>query len=295
MHHALCITRSPHNNGGSDELLRFVQSRAICDEETEFTVRLASDAENGYFLTCFAAEIHRRADLTVRMNAYHCAGVLACQVACCHTAVPEGDGILLLIHGNRITEEGGIAGQFLTDVHGERTINVCLTACANACRIQKGQYGAYRSTEIREEIRPAAGRYRADSTLGHIVGICLVKLCKIFHILIRSLVQTSHAAPGLVQIFCTLPVGIAFCLIDQLSCLDCLQRYTEGTHHFGVQCTSKTEALWSMADRSHLQMIQLIFYLSRSNSRADLCNYFILLRRTEYILEFAVPECLDRI
>ena len=55
MHHALCITSSPHNNGGSDELLRFVQSRAICDEETEFTVRLASDAENGYFLTCFAS------------------------------------------------------------------------------------------------------------------------------------------------------------------------------------------------------------------------------------------------
>ena len=84
------------------------RSRAWPDaiKNPEGAVRLASYPEDGHLVTRPASKVHDRTDLAVWMYSHPCPRIGSCQGAGSHSAVPEGDGPLRLVHGHRISEKG---------------------------------------------------------------------------------------------------------------------------------------------------------------------------------------------
>ena len=68
------------NDGGSaEELLRSVKRFTFCDEETERSVGIASDPEDGGVFACLGADFHGRTDMPVAVFADTGSGILSCQ------------------------------------------------------------------------------------------------------------------------------------------------------------------------------------------------------------------------
>ena len=219
------------------------------------------------------------------MYAHLRTGVPSGQICGRHAAVPEGDGSLFLIHGNRITEEAGAAGQLTADKHGQRAVGIRLAARGNAVGIQKGQHRANRRAELGEEIRPAAGADGTDLVLSHIALIGFIEPGEIHDVVLRDGRKSHDGLLCLGHLLLQLLLCIALGSGDQLPSLDGLQGGAEYAHHLGIQRPAEAEALRCMADGHHLQLLQRMPALCRPDHGTDLGNHLFLSRCTENVLK----------